>query len=189
VSHTCYTFTASAGEVAQYLSAGTEFAGILGQSEPGQRRPHIVQARPRLCGRWVITAASARPRFGLFHVLELKPKPSMRTSSGHLRSVWAVPLQGQLFYSDDPFQRFFTFLGAPAPNNPKSGHYFPQTVLEQNQGRPTYLYVGSPRYHRCYMAPRVFSTISGHPYSSGVYNQARCEFDHLLRRIVLPAFV
>ena len=57
---------------------------------------------------------------------------------------WQFRFKDSYFYSDDPFQPFFTFLSAPTPNNPNPVIYFPQTVLEQNQATADITYLLGP---------------------------------------------
>ncbi|MGA2372200.1 MAG: hypothetical protein ACLPPV_09295 [Candidatus Korobacteraceae bacterium] len=146
VSHTGYTFNFSVGEVAQYLSGGyvgsspsywdnlTLFNGGL----------NIVQARPTIL--WSLgynggVSTTTGSTYSTYSNLN-------QAVNAHI--IWAFAKRWQFrfkdsyFYSDDPFQPFFTFLGSPTPNNPNPVIYFPQTVLEQNQGTADITYLLGP---------------------------------------------
>jgi hypothetical protein len=172
VSHTGYTFTASAGEVAQYLSGG------YGNSQAYWDNLNLVNAG--------LNIVQARPTF----MWSLGYNGGISTTTGSVYStysnlnqavnahiIWAFAKRWQFrfkdnyFYSDDPFQPFFTFLGAPAPNNPNPVIYFPQTVLEQNQGTADITYMlGAHDTIDVYGAESFQHYLRGIPTSSGVYN-------------------
>jgi len=57
---------------------------------------------------------------------------------------WQMRIKDNYFYSDDPFQPFFTYLGQPTPNNPNPVVYYPQAVIEQNQATADLTYQLGP---------------------------------------------
>jgi len=145
VSHTGYTFTFSAGEVAQYLSGG--YGGSPGYWDNlnlVNAGLNIVQARPTILwslgynGGVSTTTGTVNSTYSNLN----------QAVNAHI--IWAFAKRWQFrfkdsyFYSDDPFQPFFTFLSAPTPNNPNPAIYFPQTILEQNQASADITYLLGP---------------------------------------------
>jgi hypothetical protein len=141
VSHTGATFTFSAGEVAQYISGGYLGTGNSGSSPAYWDNLNLLNAG--------INLVQAKPTF----MWSLGYNGGISSTTGSVYSsytnlnqavnmhlIWAFAKRWQFrfkdsyFYSDDPFQPFFTFLTEPLPNNPNPVQYFPQTVVEQNQG-------------------------------------------------------
>ena len=135
VSHTGYTFTFSAGEVAQYLSGG--YGGSPGYWDNlnlVNAGLNIVQARPTVLwslgynGGVSTTTGTVNSTYSNLN----------QAVNAHI--IWAFAKRWQFrfkdsyFYSDDPFQPFFTFLSAPTPNNPNPAIYFPQTILGAESG-------------------------------------------------------
>jgi len=57
---------------------------------------------------------------------------------------WQMRVKENYFYSDDPFQPFFTYLGNPTPNQPNPVTYYPNAVIEQNQAELDLTYQLSP---------------------------------------------
>jgi hypothetical protein len=61
-----------------------------------------------------------------------------QSASGNFRwdlaRHWQLKAKDSFFYSDNPFTPYFTYLGNPTPNQPNPVVYFPQAVVEQNQG-------------------------------------------------------
>jgi hypothetical protein len=47
---------------------------------------------------------------------------------------WQMRIKDNYLYTDDPFQPFLTYVSDPTPNQPNPTVYFPQAVIEQNQG-------------------------------------------------------
>jgi len=47
---------------------------------------------------------------------------------------WQWKVRDSYFYSDNPFTPYLTFFGSPTPNNPNPVVYYPQAVVEENQG-------------------------------------------------------
>ncbi len=189
VSHTGYTLTFSAGEVAQYLSGGYNNAPAywdnLNLLNAGI---NIVQARPKLL--WSLgynggVSATTGSVYSTYTNLN---------QAVNTRIIWAFAKRWQFrfkdsyFYSDDPFQPFFTFLSAPTPNNPNPVIYFPQTVLEQNQATGDITYLLGPHDSIDFYGAKVSSTTSGAlPPVPADLIRFTVEFDHLRRRRVLPA--
>jgi len=107
-----------------------------------------------------------------------------QTATGHLTwnfaKHWQFRLRDTYLYSDDPFQPFFTFLGTTTPNNPNPVTYFPNTVLEQNQGHADLTYQLSPHdiinftgdeaFTR-YLRQQVTSFYNSVEYAGGVFYQ------------------
>jgi hypothetical protein len=145
ISHTGYTFTFSAGEVAQYLSGGYgNSPGYWDNLNLLNAGLNIVQARPTILwslgynGGVSTTTGSVNESYSNLN----------QAVNAHI--IWAFAKRWQFrfkdnyFYSDDPFQPFFTFLSAPVPNNPNPVTYFPETVLEQNQATADITYLLGP---------------------------------------------
>lgn len=145
VSHTGCTFTFSAGEVAQYLSGGygnqQKYWDNLNLANAGI---NLVQARPTFMwslgynGGMSTTTGSAYSSY-----TNLNQAVNMHLIWA-LAKRWQFRFKDSYFYSDDPFQPFFTFITQPTPNNPNPVTYFPQTVVEQNQGTADLTYVLGP---------------------------------------------
>jgi len=136
VSHTGYTFSFSAGEVAQYLSGGylNNSPGYWDNLTLVNAGINLVQARPTLMwslgynGGMSTTTGSVYSSY-----TNLNQAVNMHIIWAFAKR-WQFRFKDSYFYSDDPFQPFFTFLTQPTPNNPNPVTYFPQTVVEQNQG-------------------------------------------------------
>jgi hypothetical protein len=134
VSHTGLSISATTGESALYTNQAGGYAGYWESYSLFGGAISIVQARPTLM--WSLSYGaglnnSLAGSYGSYTSLN-------QSANGNV--IWAFAKRWQLrvkdsyFYSDDPFQPFFTFLGQPTPNNPNPVYYFPQTVVEQNQG-------------------------------------------------------
>jgi len=173
VSHTGYTFTFSAGEVAQYLSGGyigssPSYWDSLSLFNAGL---NIVQARPTVLWSLGYNGGMSTTTGSVYSTY------SNLNQAANMHLIWAFAKRWQFrfkdsfFYSDDPFQPFFTFLGSPTPNNPNPVIYFPQTVLEQNQGTADITYLLGPHDSVDFYGGESFQHyLRGLPTSSSSFN-------------------
>ncbi len=143
VSHTGATITFSAGEVAQYISGG-----YLGYSPAYWDNLsllnggiNLVQARPTFMWSLGYNGGFSSTTGSVYSTYTNLNQAANVHLIWALAKRWQFRVKDSYFYSDDPFQPFFTFLTAPTPNNPNPVTYFPQTVVEQNQGTADLTYV------------------------------------------------
>ncbi len=136
VAHTGYSFTFSGGMVGQYLGGYAGQAGYWQSLYLGTGGLNIVQVRPHML--WSLGyAAGVNQTVGIpgqyssFSTLNQNANGRL---TWQIAKRWQFRLKDAYFYSDDPFQPFFEYLGQPQPNYPNPVYYFPQTVVEQNQG-------------------------------------------------------
>lgn len=93
---------------------------------------------------------------------------------------WQMRLKDSYFYSDDPFQPFFTYIANPQPNDPYPVTYFPQAVIEQNQAHLDLTYQLGPHdllnftagenFNR-YLRQDISSLYNSVSYSEGAFYQ------------------
>jgi hypothetical protein len=134
ISHTGYSFTGSVGEVAQHVSSGYGQPGYWDNLALLNTGINIVESRPTVLwslGYNVGVSSNTAASYGTYSYLN--QAANMHFIWGFARR-WQFRLKDDFFYSDDPFTPFLTYLGDPTPNNPNPVIYFPQAVLEQNQG-------------------------------------------------------
>lgn len=190
VAHTGYSFVFSGGTVGQYLGGYSGQAGYWQTLFIGTGGMTIVQVRPHLM--WSVgysggvnqTTGIPGP-YSSFSTLNQNANANIRWQ---ISKRWQFRLKEAYFYSDDPFQPFFEYLGQSEPNNPNPVYYFPQTVVEQNQatGDLTYMlgmhdtlnfYGGESFQHflRGYQTasdlPNLGSLWNSTTYSGGVFYQ------------------
>jgi hypothetical protein len=144
LSHTGYAFTMSTGTVGQYVSGYSGTPGYWDDLTLFTAGINIVQTRPTLM--WSLGySGGINTTLGSSYSTYTNLN---QTANAHI--IWAVSSRWQLrvkdvyFYSDNPFQPFFTFLAEPTPNNPNPVQYFPNTVVEQNQGNIDLTYMIGP---------------------------------------------
>jgi hypothetical protein len=136
VAHTGYSFNASGGIVGQYLGGYSGQAGYWQTLFIGSGGLSIVQVRPHLLwtagyAAGVNQTAGIPGQYSSFSTLNQSANGRIMWQ---IAKRWQFRLKDSYFYSDDPFQPFFQYLGQPEPNYPDPVYYFPQTVVEQNQG-------------------------------------------------------
>lgn len=144
VSHTGYSLTATGGTSAQYISqpglaSYWDLFSLIGGGIS------IVQAQPKLMWSLGYLASYnniASPTYSGYSDLN---QSAYGNIIWQLSKRWQFRAKDNYFYSDDPFQPFFTYLGQPAPNNPNPVYYFPQAVVEQNQATVDLTYTLGPR--------------------------------------------
>lgn len=135
VSHTGATFTFSAGEVAQYISGGylSNSPAYWDNLNLFSGGINLVQAKPTYMWSLGYNGGISTTTGSVYSTY------TNLNQAVNMHLIWAFAKRWQFrfkdsyFYSDDPFQPFFTFLTEPTPNNPNPVQYFPQTVVEQNQ--------------------------------------------------------
>lgn len=141
VTHTGYSFNFSAGAVAQYLSGYAGQPSYWDSLYLATGGITIVQVRHSVL--WSLgyntgisdTVGTVYSNYSYLN----------QSANAHIvwqfAKRWQFRLKENYFYSDDPFQPFFEYLGQPEPNYPNPVYYFPQTVVEQNQatGDITYM--------------------------------------------------
>ncbi len=141
VSHTGYNFNFSAGTVAQYVTGYSGTPGYWDNLLLATGGIGIVQVHSHLLWSAGYSAGVNQTVSSIYN------NYSNLNQSANARIVWQIAKRWQFrlkenyFYSDDPFQPFFEYLGQPEPNYPNPVYYFPQTVVEQNQatGDLTYM--------------------------------------------------
>ncbi len=145
ISHTGYTFTFSAGEVAQYLSGGYgNSPGYWDNLNLVNAGLNIVQVRPKLLWSLGYNGGVSTTTGAVYSTYSNLNQAINAHIIWAFANRWQFRFKDSYFYSDDPFQPFFTFLSAPTANNPNPVIYFPQTVLEQNQGTADITYLLGP---------------------------------------------
>jgi hypothetical protein len=145
ISHTGYTFTFSAGEVAQYLSGGYgNSPGYWDNLNLVNAGLNIVQVRPTLLWSLGYNGGVSTTTGAVYSTYSNLNQAINAHIIWAFAKRWQFRFKDSYFYSDDPFQPFFTFLSAPTANNPNPVIYFPQTVLEQNQGTADITYLLGP---------------------------------------------
>ena len=144
ISHTGYAFTTSVGTIGQYEAPYSGSPGYWDALTLFGVGVNIVQARPTLM--W-----SLGYNIGLNSTLgSIYANYTNINQSGNGHIIWALAKRWQLrvkdnyLYSDDPFQPFFTYLTEPTPNNPNPVIYFPNSIVEQNQGTVDLTYLLGP---------------------------------------------
>jgi len=142
VSHTGYSFNFSAGTMAQYVSAGNGLSSYWDNYSLFSGGISIVQARPKLLWSAGYTAG-VNTTVGTTNYGNYSNVNQLATAQiiWQLASRWQFRLKDTYFYSDDPFQPFYTYIGQPLPNYPNPIIYFPQTVVEQNQATADLTYL------------------------------------------------
>ena len=143
VAHTGYSFNFSGGVVGQYLGGYAGQPGYWQSLYLATGGLTIVQVRPHLM--WTLgysggidQTAGIPGYYSSFSQLNQSANASLRWQ---IAKRWQFRLKDSYLYSDDPFQPFFTYLGQPEPNYPNPVYYFPQTVVEQNQGTADLTYL------------------------------------------------
>ena len=133
ISHTGYTFNFSGGTVAQHINSYLGTPGYWDSLWLATGGLTLVQVRSNLLWSLGYTGGvnqTVGTTYATYSNLN-------QNANGHiiwrLAKRWQFRLKDTYFYSDDPFQPFFTFLGEPTANNPNPVIYFPQSVVEQNQ--------------------------------------------------------
>jgi len=133
VTHTGYSFNFSAGTVAQYVSGYAGQPSYWDSLYLATGGINIVQVRSHVLWSAGYSAGINQTAGSVYE------NYSNLNQSANARIVWQIAKRWQFrlkenyFYSDDPFQPFFEYLGQPQPNYPNPVYYFPQTVVEQNQ--------------------------------------------------------
>jgi hypothetical protein len=142
-----------------------------------------------------ISLAESRPTFGFLvnysggvnfsngysSTLEELSQSAYGTLTWNFAKRWQLRLKDSYFYSDDPFEPFFSYLGQPTPNNPNPVFYYPQAIVEQNNANLDLTYELSPhdalnfngsagfqRYVRGGPETTLYNSIS---YSEGAFYQ------------------
>ena len=131
VAHTGYSFTFSGGMVGQCLGGYAGQAGYWQSLYLGTGGLNIVQVRPHML--WSLGYAAGVNQTGghTWPVQQFLHSEPERRWPLHVadRQALAVRLKDAYFYSDDPFQPFFEYLGQPQPNNPN-----PRVLLPADGG-------------------------------------------------------
>jgi len=177
VAHTGYSFSFSGGTVAQYVGGYYNQPGYWNSLLLASGGIGITQSRPHLLWSLVYNAG-VNDTLGTIY-----SNYSNLNQAVNLHIIWQIAKRWQFrlkdayLYSDDPFQPFFTFLGQPQPNYPNPVIYFPQTVVEQNQGTAELTYmIGSHDTLNFYGGEsfqhflRGFQTNSSLPNFGSLYN-------------------
>jgi len=133
VSHTGYSFNFSAGAVAQYLSGYAGQPSYWDSLYLATGGISIVQARHNLLWSAGYNAGVSDTVGTVYSNYSYLNQSASAHIIWQISKRWQFRLKEAYFYSDDPFQPFFQYLGQPEPNYPNPVFYFPQTVVEQNQ--------------------------------------------------------
>ncbi len=201
VSHTGITLNTSVGSLAQHV-AYTGFPGYWQSLSSFSGGLTLAQSRTNY--GWVLSynsGLSLTTGGGISNYTNLNQSANGQITWNFAKR-WQMRLKDQYFYSDDPFQPFFTYISEPTPNNPYPISYFPNAVVEQNQAHLDLTYELGPhdlinftggesfnRYERQVISPLYNSvTYSGgafyqHNFSSrlsagGGYQFAALDFGH-----------
>jgi hypothetical protein len=134
ISHTGLSFNTSVGTVAQYEGGYSGAPGYWDDLALVSAGVNLTEVRPNLLftlGYNGGVSSTLSSTYGNYTNLN-------QTANAHIiwqfAKRWQFKLKDTYFYSDDPFSPFLTYLGSPQPNNPDPVLYFPETVVEQNQG-------------------------------------------------------
>jgi hypothetical protein len=143
VSHTGLTISTSAGSLLQNIhSTGTpNYWSTLSAFGGG-----ITLAQSRPTYGWLVNydvGTNVTTGFGSSDYSTLNQNMQAQVT-WNIFSRWQLRLRDTFFYSDDPFQPFFTYIGTPAPNNPYPITYAPSAIVEQNQAHLDLTYQLSP---------------------------------------------
>lgn len=127
-------FNFGMGEIAQYTGgyAGqSSYWSALSLVNAGM---NIVQARPTLLWSLAYNGGITNTAATVYNTYSNLNQDVNFHLIWSISKRWQFRVKDNFLYSDDPFQPFLTYLGQPTPNNPNPVFYFPQTVVEQNQG-------------------------------------------------------
>ena len=141
VSHTGYSLYFAGGAVAQYVGGYYNQPGYWNSLYLGSGGINLVQSRSHLL--WSLGYnAGVNETVGTIYSNYSNLNQNV---NGHviwqISRRWQFRIKDAYLYSDDPFQPFFTYLAQPQPNYPNPVIYFPQTVVEQNQGSADLTYM------------------------------------------------
>ena len=168
-------------------------AGIISQRITSNGSPSTWDSLSLLGGG--ISVAEARPNFfflvnynggvnfsnGYSSTLEELSQAGDANLTWNFAKRWQLRVKESYFYSNDPFEPFFSYLGQPTPNNPNPVFYYPQAIVEQNNANLDLTYElsahdtvnfngseGFQRYVRGGPTTTLYNSIS---YSEGAFYQ------------------
>lgn len=138
VSHTGLTLGTTMGVLPQYVTGNaanewqtlSQFNGSIGLA---QVRPTLAWAAGYSGGLDYTTGISG------YSYTALNQSANGRITWNFAKR-WQFKAKDSYFYSDDPFQPFYSLVSQPTPNQPNPVIYVPQAVIEQNQGHADLIY-------------------------------------------------
>ena len=143
VSHTGISIDTSVGSLAQHVSV-TGFPGYWQALSNFGAGLTITQSRPTY--GWLVNyegGLNLTTGASTYNYANLNQSANAQVTWNFAKR-WQMRLKDTYFYSDNPFQPFFTFLAQPTPNNPYPVTYLPQAVIEQNMAHMDLTYELSP---------------------------------------------